>query len=873
MTEEEYVINAFDARFNQYKGKNIFLHGSRNYSEAIIKHFNDQYQFKGVITQNPLLKDTFQGIRAYHNDEISKLDIDIVILTERVKYANEAYQSIRWVCNKKNIPIYNMYGLNETEVRRTLDDCVDLDLSGWKKVTTDYNTVVFEVMDTLLYPPIIEKSIENELAIRPIFRDLITWLTGRGINVEFSLRKSFSEEIQINSLKSGNIIPNIDDHIIRRTGEDLSFRSVVEHHPNERILYIGSGLINECMLPRCYGIDTYRFIITRFDCLAPTGNIYQKRIIFDANLKQKAIARIEENDIISFDIFDTLLVRKTLIPEDVFELVEEHIGKRNYAEVRKKAERELIHPNIYDIYKYIQTEFHWDSDTTDMVLETELRIEKKVTAPRAEIVELLRHAIQLGKRVVLTSDMYLPESVLKELLAYHQIKGFDMLFISCDQKKGKLDGLYEKLINLRIDNEKILHIGNDIQCDGCACEKYEIESIIIPSALELALQYGWKASIISAKGLMERCLVGMTISELFQNPFFNPNVMEQSVFEKLYRFAKGVVGPLIVGHMTWLIQELHKEEFDGVLFFARDGWLPIQLYKTIQTKYSLPSAVYYYANRHSTFLCCADDEGLIDFIVERGYSYRLNRQSILTQFYNLPNEILKPCEQTETSSEYIFKHMTKIKKIAKEARDGYIEYSRKCDMMPGQTFAVVDFVSRGTTQFFLEKCLPYKFIGYYYGNHSFDSADGCIVHSYLQGVNNLLLQNYVELETFFSSPEPSVDSISGAGEIRFADEIRSKADLQELQIVLDNAKQYAETFFDVFYQTGEVIRSIIPEELYAAGGCYSVQRYAYDDWPKVTIKGESRNLHPSANILKGRDKEFSDALASENSETGTGWLT
>ena len=43
-------------------------------------------------------------------------------------------------------------------------------------------------------------------------------------------------------------------------------------------------------------------------------------------------------DVISFDIFDTLLIRDVLKPEDIWHKMENHLGRRGFAEARKKAD-------------------------------------------------------------------------------------------------------------------------------------------------------------------------------------------------------------------------------------------------------------------------------------------------------------------------------------------------------------------------------------------------------------------------------------------------------------------------------------------------------------------------------------------------------
>ena len=48
--------------------------------------------------------------------------------------------------------------------------------------------------------------------------------------------------------------------------------------------------------------------------------------------------KAEEADIISFDIFDTLITRKVYSPEDIFSIIDEHFKIKNFKENRIKAD-------------------------------------------------------------------------------------------------------------------------------------------------------------------------------------------------------------------------------------------------------------------------------------------------------------------------------------------------------------------------------------------------------------------------------------------------------------------------------------------------------------------------------------------------------
>lgn len=92
--------------------------------------------------------------------------------------------------------------------------------------------------------------------------------------------------------------------------------------------------------------------------------------ICEAAVKQKYCNReeletaITQHDHISFDIFDTLLTRKVLAPEDVFILVERRLAKDNirisgFGKKRMQAQADLglTNPTLNEIYEKFQRKY------------------------------------------------------------------------------------------------------------------------------------------------------------------------------------------------------------------------------------------------------------------------------------------------------------------------------------------------------------------------------------------------------------------------------------------------------------------------------------------------------------------------------------
>ena len=836
MTEIEYVIANFAERFAAFREKRIVLHGSRNYAEAIIKNFGNTFQFVGIMSLDKIDEEYFHGLKVIEEEALSASDVNLIILTERVKYAVEAFRSIRRVCKKNDIAIYNMYGVDEFRVHHEAENTVRLTLEKAKTLCNSYDMIAFEVIDTLFYSPHI-----SNMSVRVLFYELIAFLREQEKTIRFSLRKSFPADIQIDALKKFGLLLN-GQELIYREGEDLSFRKLRTSNPTKKILYFGAGLANEFILPRCYGIDTCRFIgINDFhDVISATGTP-EKKFLFTPDFKTKVEKKILVNDYISFDIFDTLLIRKTLYPRDVFLLAEKKAIMAGYdvqgfASARERAEEDQPYCDFDQIYAWLGDHFGWQDEMIQRMQEIEFETERSVLAPREEVVDLLNFAKMAGKHIILTSDMYFPESYLIRVLADNGVSEYEQILVSCRAKKSKHSGLYRELLNACNHSNRILHIGDNPETDGIDCKACGIDSIILPSALEMARERGWKDSICSAYSFTERCLLGLIISQIFRDPFQNQFFSGDSVESESWRFGYSVIGPLTVGYLLWLINKLNNHSFDGVLFLARDGWLSYQIYRCFQEQFQWPRSIYYYASRHAAFLCYADAEKRTDQIIENAIADGLSVTDLLHVVYQISGDKLCPRIENEDASEYIERHMEPICKNAYLAREGYLRYSVDQGMSFGQTYAVVDYFASGTIQRNLSYFLPFNFKGFYLGKYSSVSSTDDEIEYFLQKKDSKLLQHYLELEAFLSSSEPSLNKISVQGKPVFNEELRTKQDLQKLEIVLSAAESYGKEFFSLFYQEGCEVSPDVIENVYVAEEHSAIQLAVFNDLFKSAIR-------------------------------------
>ncbi|HEX3026862.1 MAG TPA: HAD family hydrolase, partial [Clostridia bacterium] len=202
--------------------------------------------------------------------------------------------------------------------------------------------------------------------------------------------------------------------------------------------------------------------------------------------------QLDEIDVVSFDIFDTLLLRTVAVPDDIFfkvgkRLQEEYPNTYDFppevfagmrreadAQARKKAwEAEEAEEITLD---HIYEQFRLNDEYVACAKACELAVERENVYLNPNMADFISYCHKLGKKLALVSDSYLNRVQITELLS---TAGLDLslistLIISCEYKVLKYNGkLFQILTDAFPDVPKarILHIGDNphADMDGAAC--------------------------------------------------------------------------------------------------------------------------------------------------------------------------------------------------------------------------------------------------------------------------------------------------------------------------------------------------------------------------------------------------------------------
>ena len=190
---------------------------------------------------------------------------------------------------------------------------------------------------------------------------------------------------------------------------------------------------------------------------------------------------VDSHDVISFDIFDTLLKRPYEKPTDLFWELEKREGCTGFGYARIEAERkarerycEREDVTLDQIYQEMGSQYKYLKDK-------EMQLEKEVLTVNDPVYEVYQYALRKRKKIIICSDMYLPKAFLKSTLRTNGYQDFDRVYVSSDIMRTKSSGnLFEHVLReLDVRNTSVLHIGDDLESDGKANRIYGMTFICV----------------------------------------------------------------------------------------------------------------------------------------------------------------------------------------------------------------------------------------------------------------------------------------------------------------------------------------------------------------------------------------------------------
>lgn len=519
-------------------------------------------------------------------------------------------------------------------------------------------------------------------------------------------------------------------------------------------------------------------------------------------LIEKLKNSIDEVDIVSFDIFDTLIERPFAQPIDLFLLVEQkmlqipNFPRFHFAKERVKAQQ--IANELYknenkmeilldEIYQVLGKNFDLSSEQIEKIKQLELSIEYSLLHVRPSGKQIYDYCKKIGKKIIFVSDMYLDkEFIFKSLTKNGYDVANDVLYLSSEIGKKKSDGtLFEYVLQQEnVQPDKILHIGDNNNGDYNVPKSLGVNAFRLARSVDKMCNHKLYTAHFHIRGNFNRSLgESVLIYLIARQNFDNPEQIKipENSFTggSAYLLGYNIFAVTILGYVMWIYQQKQIHEYDALYFMARDGRILKEVYQILYPEDNTPLQYMYGSRKLMRYTTVPN---IFDTLTELGSLQSRVPAELLKQIWDwdtnnpvLMNEVTSFVEESVAINE-IKKEFDSFLNQSRKKNSLLLKYCTQNGLVTAKNPAIIEIGYRGTMQSYLQKSLDKSISGLYYC--LFDGVDYYLPQHnssnrgyYLQylckenyaanEIPHLIATNGFWYETIFCSDE---DTIVGLGE-------------------------------------------------------------------------------------------------------------
>ena len=444
----------------------------------------------------------------------------------------------------------------------------------------------------------------------------------------------------------------------------------------------------------------------------------------------KTFNTLNSYNIITFDLFDTLITRKIYNPDDVFDIIDKKICDKykfkygSFKKIRKNAEFKIRCDNnyigdvdIHEIYKEIKNQLKINEETMNNIKNIEIDTDINLMIPRREMLDIFNRLKANNKQIIIISDMYYTKDIIERILHKCGYYGYYDILVSSDIGCRKDNGTMWDYFYKKYPNINSIHVGDNEVSDihtNIKLEKPAFHIINGRKAYEmskLSVDYGNNKDMSIIKGLI--------INKYLFNSPFSLKTDKGIEIKDLRGYGYSLLGPIFLAYFQWLLKIINKKT--NLLFVSREGYFLQKIYNLIIEKShkSINYNNYYFLiSRRAISVPTIENRDDIIIILNSYYEGSL-KELVWNRFgYMLPKNIENVFVSSPRDIDYILSvlepYISDIIFNAKEEKKNYLNYINSLNLNSDNKNMIIDLGYSGTAQYYLAKLMNKSIDGAYF---------------------------------------------------------------------------------------------------------------------------------------------------------------
>ncbi|MEU7525223.1 HAD family hydrolase [Saccharothrix sp. NPDC042600] len=449
-------------------------------------------------------------------------------------------------------------------------------------------------------------------------------------------------------------------------------------------------------------------------------------------------------EVLSLDIFDTVLWRRVPRPADVFGILgarlraaglcPDWVTDATFRRMRHTAEEKSRHGrdalgtevSLFDIWRAMPSDV-FDKALLEELVQAEIEVEREFTVVDLDIAGVIAQARKHDVPIILVSDTYFTAEHLSYLLDRPELDGLKdaQVFRSHQHGLDKANGLFEIVLKqLNLSPEQVLHVGDN-----------EVADYEVPTELGLRTVHFRRldepyAVVLEREGEslhpfgpyaenLDTTWGDYGITSLRAKTLATAAADSGSGRDTAFRFGAAVLGPVLTGFAEWVAWRAHQTGTRVLWCPMREGELLSKLVNNAaQVRGWDVEAKPIWLSRHVTSLAALehfDTDSVHEFIRR---SYHLSVRQLLSVLTLRSGEVPSLANDLDTIvdnggiAERVAIALTetphiqnRLKATFTAARERLIRYLRTTGALDGTDLTLVDLGWGGTIQLQLAKAL------------------------------------------------------------------------------------------------------------------------------------------------------------------------